>query len=714
MRKYKIIKKIVLFSGLLFIFAVILIIISRNAGRDTSIMDEGNDEVLRHDSPDVIIKPFIRDNIQGREIRYSVNAEEGRLYSEYNQSGAIVGQRMEISSIKEIRIFTKDNKIITVSADKAEIYSERNQTSHIFLQGNISVEHPSMGTLRTNTLDFFLRNDEIQTDDPFILEQGESLITGRGFRFNTASNEMHVLSELSGTLYSNSDAGSLPLFFTGSSMHLIDSDNMIIMDDYTIFMYENIWLSSKTTEITLSEEREIVKIGFFEDVLAEIYEADPENPGENYRLFSKETVINFKDGIIDHMELNKGFLIENINKDIYLSGWKSLVLFRESRLDRIFFYNGFYANYEENGLFAFTGYMDSGTNRIFSDSSPILYNYPYVTQAKSITINIDAKHLNAEDNVHTIVPDYDRRPDKRKDSSESPHTNRLDIHSDILDYAMEDDLIWYKNNCKLYTDSLTITAYDIKLYNKTQLAQFTGNVRGEVFQLDPDSNQQERLLFETEYMHYDTKGDTILLKEVSNKYPAVWQMGFRASGRSIIIKQEEDYVFFSEDVNTIFFREFYESSAQSGFFSFDNSDMPVEVMSESLEIFNAQNFIKYDVDVFAKKGNNTLTTDTMLVYLNDDKSINRVVCNNNLKIASAETYVEGGHGTFFSDRSEFHIDEDVIYRDRMTSLQNAEKLVYYIDENRYVVYGTDIKTTYRFDETFTVPRLFPKRSGGIR
>ncbi len=719
MDRYRRIKYIVLALGIGFVIAVTGYIIKSNMGTETrTIIDEGPDISEIADAPDILIKPFIRDNIEGGEVRYSINASEGRLYSEYGPSGSVISQRIEISEIHEIRIFTKDERSVTISADRATIFTLRNQTRNISLHSNIAIEHPSMGILRTQNLDFSFADNMIRTEDSFIIENKESIIEGKGFEYNTVTDNVEVLGGLEGTLYFEDNPE--PLFFIGETMRYIEEESRMVMEKPTAFLFDTSCMKAGNTEIFMDSEMNVERIELSDTVSAELIMKNDKDENERYRLFSRNINIFFYEGRPGSMSLNNGFLMEKIDEDMFISGHHALISFRVSEggyiAESIDFYNGFYIDYIDSGFSGYNGTMDLDSGIMMSDSSPVIYNYPYITKAQEIIIDNRQKTMKASKNIHTIIPGYENENEgKASDAGISEYNfDRMDIRSNKVEYDMKKDMVWYKNNCEIDTDSLTISADDIKLYNKKQLVQITGNVKGNLTSKSAGSSDEEKLYFDTEYMHYDAKGEIILLKEIEKAYPVVWQKGFRASSKSIIVKPGEDYVFFSEEAESVFFRDFYEESGgQNGFFSFDDSDMPVEVSADSIELFEAEKIIIYSGSVYAKKGENSLATDLMTVYMDDRRSIERVECINSLKIGGKDKYIEGDKGTYYKDNEEFHIEGGINYNDKMTSLQNAEKLIYYIDENRYSVFGTEIITKYRFEEPLEVPRIFPKHKRNI-
>jgi len=711
MNRYRRIKYAVLILGTAFIMTVLGYIILNNIRSETrNVLDEEITQQESALSADIVIKPFIRENIQGKDVKYSINAEEGRLYSEYGPSGSVTSQRIEIDRIREIKIFSRDGRPVIISADRATVYNTMNQTEKILLVGNIRIQHPSMGTLKTSAMDFTFKDSIIRTAEDFVIEKGESLITGTGLTYDTLTNDVHVIDNLRASLYHDlKDEEPSVLQIMGITMVYNEADRQLIMDERTVFMFEDSWLKADRTDIYLDSDMNLEMIALSSKVSGELPSVNEDGQPDTYRLSAKEMDIFFARGAMDKISLNQYFMLERTGDEMFISGRNALIEFEESdqsiRAQYVRFFNGFYFEYQNSGFTANSGILDIAPGLMSSEDMPILYNYPYITKAQSIILDNNRKILKARNNIHTIIPEYGRN---------SRDFERMDIHATELDYNMSDETAWYKNNCKIDSDTLTIHSDDIKLYNRTQLAQLNGNVSGELTKTALDGSGGDVLYFKTEYMHYDAKGDAVLLKEVSSKYPEVWQKGFRASSKSIIIKPGEDYVFFSEDAETIFFREFYEKNGNDGgFFSFDKSDMPVMVSAESLEIFHAEKTIKYSGDVYARKGENNLATDIMTIYLNHDNEIDRAECTGSLKIGGEGRYVEGDRGTYYKEKDEFHIEQNVSFYDKLTSLQNAQKLVYYLRENRYAVYGTEIITKYRFEEPYEVPKIFPKKKGNL-
>lgn len=700
MHKYKKLGGLVLLTGFFFIIYILFLIYFYYSGPEEEDTLNAIDEITVEKegrTPDIVISPFIRDNLQGMQIRYSVNASEGRLYSEYGPSGTITGQRIEITDIKEIKINTRKETPLTIRADKAVIQNRRNQTDSIVLHDNIIIRHESIGEIDTQYLSFTFHDNVIRTDEHFFMQDDSAFFEGKGFEFEIDSGQLRVLRGLKAGFRPRED--NPPVFLAGESILYTDEEKVLRTDDRTAFLFDQNWLRADNTEILLDDEKRLERIDFQGDIEAEF-------PFENekYLLLAEKLSILFKEGEITEILMNGDFLLEHSPDDLFIRGSSGTIKLSNtgrSSIGKASFDRFFYLSRQELGISAFSGYLDHTKREFYSEHYPVLFTGEYTTSAGSIRINYEGDRLNAYNTVHTIMP-----------GNEDGNNDRIDVHSDILDYCLKDGIINYQKNCKILTDRLTISSNDIKLYKDTQNVYITESVKGEILHYDPALPTGERFFIDTEYMHYDAEEEVIFLKEISNIYPVIWQEGFRASSKNIIIKPREEYTFFTEDVYTLFYRDFYDPAGTSGF-SIGPQEQPMEIVSESLEVFHAENYARYSRDVFLRQGENTLSTDIMDIFLDMNMLVERIVFYNNIKIAFADIYIEGEEGVYYPDTGEFHISNNVSLRDSHTNMQNASRLIYYTLDGRFAVFGTDIITKHDLQEAFEVPRIFPERRSNI-
>ena len=709
--------KAVITAVFLLFLALILFFILRgkqDSGKELAVPDVRQEMAADQEQPDVVIKPFIRENIEGKSLKWAIKAEAGHIFSSYDDKGAITSQRIEIKNVETITIYPDNGPPVHISCKKALIMKQKTETRVIYLKGDVVVRSPGRGNLATKSLEYILKSDMIQTRDHVVFSHQGNRMTGKGLEYRVQQGVMKISSRFRARLYPGKGPNTEPIFVAGKTALIREKERKIILPTRSAFYFQEHWLKSNRTIIYLDEQNRLRDIELFYDVFGVLSYRTKQGKKDLYELFSRYIKVNMGRAWLYSIEVDNGFFIQQEDSGSFIAGKAAEFIFAENNEQRpeyILLKNGFYMENKNAGLYAANGTYYVEENRLLAHDAPILYAYPYVTTANKVDIRFNQNSLKAEKAVHTIIPaTSSEKPDAPQDKLHMFAAERSDIFAEELRYDFASERITYSGACRVKSDSLTTASDTITIDNKNQQALFLGDVSGKVLQYNVKSDTYHATSYTSEYVEANADEGTVLLKTDKGIKPVIWEKDYRASADRVFLKDRGSHIFLNKAVQTTFFRDTYDQTDGSGFFSFDTADGPIDITADNLEINRTLNTIQYSSKVKATRESGTLTCDTMTIYYKDESTIEQVLCQGNLHIKDQEQAVMGDKGTYFPDKNEFHIFDNITYKDAKGVLENAQKLIYFIAENRYTVYGSDIRTTYDIGRKDKVERIFPEHT----
>ena len=124
------------------------------------------------------------------------------------------------------------------------------------------------------------------------------------------------------------------------------------------------------------------------------------------------------------------------------------------------------------------------------------------------------------------------------------------------------------------------------------------------------------------------------------------------------------------------------------FFAAADSDQPLEITSNQLEVFQEEQKSVFSGDVVARQGEMTLYTDQLTVIFDDQNNVSRVEAAGNVRIEEPLRHARGNHAVFDRDEDTLVLSgrAEVVQGENRIS---GDEITLFIGQNRSVVKSHD-------------------------
>jgi lipopolysaccharide export system protein LptA len=146
------------------------------------------------------------------------------------------------------------------------------------------------------------------------------------------------------------------------------------------------------------------------------------------------------------------------------------------------------------------------------------------------------------------------------------------------------------------------------------------------------------------------------------------------------------------------------SPGMSAPFGLASSRKPIDIVSDTVEANQKQNFVVFKGNVIAKQEDITLYSNLLTIHYSPEaKTIKTVVAEGNVKIVQVERRATGQKATFHHEENKMVLEGDAVVREG-ENVVRGERVIYYVDEERSVVEGGKGS---RVSTTITPPKKEP-------
>jgi len=116
----------------------------------------------------------------------------------------------------------------------------------------------------------------------------------------------------------------------------------------------------------------------------------------------------------------------------------------------------------------------------------------------------------------------------------------------------------------------------------------------------------------------------------------------------------------------------------------DAENSPLEIQSDTMVAKGKDNIIVFEGSVIARKGSITLTAGTMTAIYDDNRTIDKVVAEDNVVLVQKDRTITANHAVYDSRNETVTFTGDPVFSEGQNTVTGT-KIIYFIKEERSLV-----------------------------